>query len=153
MSSDSHSPFKSSYEPLTLPEGGFVSKIPPHLLHDCDEQTRWLMNEISRASQAIDWTCQGLVETHDQVRRTNGRLLKAESDLSEVHASVTTLNDKATVMEPIFKPLAQFMGLWQYTWFRWICYAALFFFFTYALPYYLVHPISLDTLFNHLLGP
>ena len=150
--SDSQPPFKSSYPPLKVPDGGWKSAIPEHLLADADPATKWIMEEMSKNSQAIEWACHGLVDTNEQVRKTNGRLLKAEAELTEAKGSVVTLNEKATVMEPLFKPLSQFMSLWDYKWFRVICYIALFFFFTYALPFYLQHPISLDSLFSLLTG-
>lgn len=154
MSTDSNAPFpKSPYPPLTLPEGGFKSNLPEHLLADADPATRWIMEQLSKNTQAVEWACHGLTETHAQVRLTNGRLLKAEASIKDDEAKLDVLNEKASVMEPIFKPLSQFMGLWDYTWFRYICYAALFLFFTYLLPYYVAHPFSIETVFNHFLSP
>lgn len=135
-----------------MPDGGFASNIPPHLLDGADDQTRWLMNEMSKNSQGIEWTCHGLLDTNRQVRRTNGRLLKAEAEITDLSSKMESLETQAKAMTPFFKPLSQFAALWEYRVFRWVFYIAIFFFFTYLLPYYLQHPMSITDLGKLIFG-
>ena len=145
---DSTPPFKSSLPELKLPPGGFSSSIPEHLLKDADPQTAWLMHEISKNTAATEFACRAAVTHNDHLRTLNGRTSKSEEGIKAVKADIEVLTDKAKTMEPLFKPISQFMNLWEYRWFRWICYAALLLFFSYLLPYYIQHPISIDTLFK-----
>lgn len=145
--------FKSTIAELALPRGGFVSKLPPHLLQDADPQTAWIMHEMSKNTQATEFACHAVLEQNAHLRALNGKTYRNEKGLAEAKETVAALNKKAEVMEPMFKPLSQFMSLWEYAWFRYICYAAGFFFLTYALPYYVAHPVSIQTVFTKLFGP
>lgn len=145
-------PFESRYPELSLPPGGWKSTLPDHLLEGADPQTLFIMHELSKNSQATEFACRGVVELSQHLRALNGKTYKTEKGLGEARSEVDILNDKAATMEPIFKPLNYFMNLWDYRVFRWICYASIFFFFTYLLPWYIAHPISIETLINHFLS-
>lgn len=149
-STESTPPFKSAYPPLERPN--FQPSVPGFLLEGASEQDRYIIEQLSLVNQYAQWAVTTEMSTHEQVLKTNGRLLRAEKGLDEAKEKLEALNKKAEVMEPLFKPLSQFMGLWDYKWFRWICYIAGFFLFTYALPYYLKHPVSIETLFTKLFG-
>lgn len=149
---ESTPPFESRYPELSIPEHGFVSTIPPHLLEGVDEQTRWLLSEISRNTQATEFACRGVVDLSRHLRTLNGKTYKNESGLGQLTEKVKEIDEQAKLIIPLSQPVAQFINLWGYRGFRWAFYAATFFFFTYLLPYYLAHPFSLETLFNRVLG-
>jgi hypothetical protein len=149
---DSSPPFHSTIAELTLPVGGFVSTIPPHLLDGCDDQMRWLLSEVSKNTAATEFSCHGLVEANRHLRMLNGRTSKNERGLAAERMEIETLNEKAATMDPFFRPLSQFLTLWEYTWFKWLCGITAFFLFTYVLPWYLAHPISIEVIFNKWFG-
>jgi len=134
-----------------MPPEGFVSTIPPHLLDSCDEQTKWLLNEISKNTQATEFACHGVVVLSEHMRTLNGRTFKNEKAASLLADQVGVLQEQAKTMTPFFRPMTQFAGLWEYRAFKWIFWAAVFFFFTYALPYYLLHPFDISQFFKFFL--
>lgn len=72
---------ESSYAALKPPEE-FKSQIPDHLLADATPQDKHIMAALSINSQYSAWLVNAALETHSQVRRTNGKLLKAEAEIS-----------------------------------------------------------------------
>lgn len=152
MSSESPPPYKSSIADLSLPKEGFKSNLPPHLLEGCDEQTKWLLNEVSKNTAMTEFAIHAVIEQNSHLKMLNGKTFKNEKGLAEAREKLDSLDNKATVMEPLFKPLSQFMGLWEYKMFRWGVYIVAFFLLTYVLPYYLTHPISLPGLWTLLFG-
>lgn len=144
--------FKSSLPELRLPAEGFQSSLPPHLLEGADEQTRYIMNEISRNSAATEFACRAAVTHNEHLRTLNGRTGKNEKHIGDTESDVKTLKEQVSAASPLFKPVAMFVALWEYRAFRWVFYGAAFFFFTYLLPWYLKNPISIETIVNHLLG-
>ena len=69
----------------------FQSDIPDHLLTNADPQSKWLMENMSVVLQATDYLVSEQTKQSDklekiekQVNHTNGRLLKAEGEISEV---------------------------------------------------------------------
>lgn len=147
--SDTSPPFESRYPELSLPEHGFQSTLPAHLLEGADEQTRYIMNEISRNSAATEFACRAAVDQSRHLRALNGKTFKNERGLAEARQHLDDLMEKAQIVEPLIKPVNQFMSLWEYRAFRWMVYITIFFFFTYLLPYYLQHPFDL----SHFFGP
>lgn len=146
----STSPFKSAYPPLIRPD--FKPSVPTFLLEGASEQDKYIIEQLSLVNQYAQWSVTTEMQTHEQVLKTNGRLIKAEKELEQTRAQLSELAERAAIMEPLFKPLSQFMGLWDYRLFRYGCYIVLFFLITYALPYYLTHPISLSSLWTLLFG-
>lgn len=137
-----------------MPSEGFVSTLPPHLLENCDEQTKWLLNEISKNTQATEFACRGVVTLSEHMRGLNGKTYKNERAAAVLGDKVEALEEQAKAMTPFFRPMTQFAGLWEYRLFKWIFFAALFFFFTYALPYYLLHPFDISQFFKFFVpGP
>lgn len=143
---------ESSYPELKLPEEGFKSSIPESLLQNCDPQIRWIMEEISKNTQATTWVCQGLLDTNKQVRRTNGRLLKAESDVKQIKEVAEIQKEQNKAIAPFIKALSQFANLWQYRVFRWMVYLAILTIVLYIYPYFLAHKIELITFFTKFLN-
>ncbi len=90
--SDSNPPIppKSAYPELEKPE--FKSTIPPHLLIGASPSERYLMESQSRMESFMDWSARAHVMTHTAVKETNGRLLKAEANIS------TLKDDKRTIV-------------------------------------------------------
>jgi hypothetical protein len=153
MSNESTPPFVSRYPELSLPPGGWKSTLPEHLLEGADPQTLFIMHELSKNSQATDFACRAVIEQNAHLRALNGKTYRNERGLAEIKGSVDTLTEKAAIMEPLFKPLSQFMALWEYRLFRWGCYIVGFFLLTYALPFYLQNPLSLSGLWSLFTGP
>lgn len=73
----------STYAQLVAP-AEFKSQIPAYLLNGASDQDKHIMAELSIGSQYNKWLVNALVETHAQVRRTNGRLIRAEEDLKDL---------------------------------------------------------------------
>lgn len=90
-SDDSNIP-SSSY-PVLKPPGEMKSHIPSHLLVDASPQDQHIMHSLSISAQYNEWLVNALVETHGHVRRTNGRLLRAEADI------VSLKDDRKTVVK------------------------------------------------------
>ena len=77
-----NTPPESTYPQLDKPE--FTSKIPPHLLDDASPAEAHILGELSKLGQFAEWSTRAHLLTHDAVRRTNGRLIKAEGDIDEL---------------------------------------------------------------------
>ncbi len=73
-------PAESSYPPLHPPPE-YTSQIPAHLLVDASEQDKHIMHTLSIGSQYDRWLVEAAIRTHEQVRATNGRLLRAEASI------------------------------------------------------------------------
>lgn len=80
----------STYAPLQPPPE-FKSQIPEYLLADASPQDKHIMAELSIGAQCNRWLVNALVETHAQVRRTNGRLLRAEGDIKDLKGDTNTV--------------------------------------------------------------
>lgn len=70
---------ESSIPPVTLPEGGFQSRIPPYLLEGKSEAEQFILNEASKMSGFVEWAAPILVDMSMQTRRTNGRVSRLET--------------------------------------------------------------------------
>lgn len=70
---------KSDIAVLALPNGGFQSRIPAHLLKDKSEEEQYIFGEVSKMASFIEWSAPIIVATHEQSRRTNGRLKGLEA--------------------------------------------------------------------------
>lgn len=79
----SHEPLpESSYPPLERPV--FTSQIPPYLLEKASESDRYILAQLSILTQFIPWSVEAHLETNSLVRKTNGRLLRAEGDITDI---------------------------------------------------------------------
>lgn len=144
-------PYQSTVPELKMPPDGFVSNIPPHLLENCDEQTKWLLNEISKNTQATEFACHGVVKLSEHMRMLNGKTYKNERAAAILGDKVDALETQSKTMTPFFRPMTQFAGLWEYRIFKWAFWIVLFFILTYALPWYLSHPLDISQFFKLLL--
>lgn len=70
----------STYPPLDAP-AEFKSQIPAPLLVGASPIESYMLEQMSILRQYNDWKVNALVETHAYVRRTNGRLIRAEEDI------------------------------------------------------------------------
>lgn len=102
QSPESPQPFSSQYPELRIPEGGFKSSLPAHLLEGADAQTTFIMNEISRNSAATEFACRGAVELSTHLRALNGKTFRNES-------GVRALEDKVDGLAAEVKQLADQM--------------------------------------------
>ena len=92
---------QSQYPEIRLPEGGWQSSIPPHLLDNADPQMSWLMQEMSKNTQATEFCSRAAVDTNGQVRKTNGRLKSAEAKVIELQSDVAALKLQMAKIDPI----------------------------------------------------
>lgn len=83
-SDDSSSPIPESTYAALKPPGEFKSQIPSHLLVDATPQDQHILHTLSIGAQYSEWLVNAALETHSQVRRTNGRLLRAEADIAQL---------------------------------------------------------------------
>jgi hypothetical protein len=68
---------ESSYPEVKLPD--LKSDIPVHLLTDASPESKYILEQLSVLSQYAKWSAPVLVETNQQTRKTNGRLLRVEA--------------------------------------------------------------------------
>lgn len=104
--SPSDQPPQSDYPELSLPEGGWKSSIPEHLLKDAKPADRWLMEEMSKNSQATDFCSRAAVESNGLIRRTNGRLKGAEARIIDLTNEVAQLKADNLVLKAQILALA-----------------------------------------------
>ena len=81
---------ESSYPELVKPE--FKSQIPEHLLANASPAEKHMMAQLSRLASFADWSVEAHLSTNGAVRRTNGRLLKAEAKLEDIELDKKVLN-------------------------------------------------------------
>lgn len=78
MSHENTTP-ESTYPPLERPT--FTSQIPPYLLEKASDSDKYILAQLSTLSQFIPWAVTAALEGNALVRKTNGRLIKAEADI------------------------------------------------------------------------
>jgi hypothetical protein len=91
----------SDYPAISLPPGGFRSNLPEHLLKDASPADRWLMEEMSKNTQATEFSCRAAVDTNAQVRHTNGRVKSAEAKVADLQADVAALKTQMAAVNPL----------------------------------------------------
>lgn len=69
---------QSSYNYPELDKPEFKSSIPPHLLNNTDDQTKYVLKQLDMINQQNEWLIRAAVDTNEQVRHTNGRLKSIE---------------------------------------------------------------------------
>ena len=70
---------ESTYPALVKPE--FKSQIPAPLLESASESDRYIMEQLSILTQFADWSVNAHMVTDSSVRKTNGRLIRAEANI------------------------------------------------------------------------
>ncbi len=73
----------STYPPLE-PPGEFKSQIPEHLLGQMSDTDRYMLEQMSILRQHNDWSTKAHIGLDRNVRMTNGRLRRAESDIANL---------------------------------------------------------------------
>lgn len=68
--------------PILEPPGDFKSQIPEHLLVDASTADRYLMEQMSIMRQYMTWSVGAHLSADKNLRRTNGRLMKAEGNIA-----------------------------------------------------------------------
>ncbi len=137
MSNQTVTPFESRYPELKIPDNGFQSTIPAHLLEGCDDQMRWLMEEISKNTQATEFACRGAVELSQHLRALNGKTYRNEKAVGEASQAIEDLQTQAAAVGPFLKPISMFANLWSYTLFKWFFVGGILFFLFIIYPWLL----------------
>lgn len=75
-------PNESTYPPLEKPE--FKSQIPEHLLAGASEAEKHIVSQLSILMQSAEWSIHAHLSTDQNVRKTNGRLIRAETDIGHM---------------------------------------------------------------------
>lgn len=127
----------SKYPALEKPQ--FKPMIPAFLTENASDQDKFIIESLSTLSQYVEWSVNTQLLVHDQVRRTNGRLMKAEEQIVDSQADVIGLKTQADAVSPFFKPVAMFSSLWEYRWFKWTFMLGIFVVLGLAYPYYVQH--------------
>lgn len=70
----SHPEDQSEIKAAELPHQGFQSQIPDYLLAGKSEAEIYILKEVSKMSQFIEWSAPILLDNNFQARRTNGRV-------------------------------------------------------------------------------
>ncbi len=150
MSTPTTPPFESRYPELSLPPGGWKSTLPEHLLIGADEQTAFIMHELSKNTQATEFACRAVLEQNAHLRSLNGKVYRNEQTIGEAQTELNALKDQASVVTPFIKPLSMFATLWEWTIFKWVFIGGIVFFLGVLYPYFL-HS-SFVTWLNTFLG-
>lgn len=69
---------------VKMPENGFQSDLPVSLLKDCTPKDRYLYEKLGEMEHFIKWSAPIMVNTNLQVRKTNGRVNKAEENIIQL---------------------------------------------------------------------
>ena len=137
QSQQSTPPFESRYPELALPEQGWKSTIPPTLLDGADPQMSWLLQEMSKNTQATEFACRGAVELSHYLRQLNGKTYRNEKAVGEAQQDLEDLKQQARVMTPFLKPVTMFATLWEYPLFKWFFVGGIIFFLLVLYPWLL----------------
>ena len=80
---------ESTYPPLTAPQ--FQSQIPDYLLKDATDQDKHIMAQLSVLTQISEWSIKAHISTMESVRKTNGRLIRAEENIQDLKGESDTV--------------------------------------------------------------
>lgn len=69
-----HPEDKSEMAIAEIPPQGFQSTIPEYLLKDKTEAEAYILTEVSKMSQFIEWAAPVILESNLNIRKTNGRV-------------------------------------------------------------------------------
>jgi hypothetical protein len=70
----SHPEDQSEIKAAEFPAGGLSSKIPEYLLEGKSEAEIYILKEVSKMSQFIEWSAPLILDNNLQARKTNGRV-------------------------------------------------------------------------------
>jgi len=74
----SHPENQSEIPIAEIPKNGFSSQIPAYLLDGKSEAEAYILTEVSKMSQFIEWAAPLLVDNNLQARKTNGKVKRLE---------------------------------------------------------------------------
>ena len=80
---------ESSYPSLIAPN--FQSQIPEYLLKDATDQDKHIMAQLSVLTQISEWSIKAHISTMESVRKTNGRLIRAEEHIKDLKGESNTV--------------------------------------------------------------
>ena len=70
----SHPEDQSEIKAAELPAQGFSSQIPDYLLAGKSESESYILKEVSKMSQYIEWSAPIILDSNLSIRKTNGRV-------------------------------------------------------------------------------
>ena len=70
----SHPEDQSEIKAAEVPPQGFQSQIPEYLLAGKSESEAYILKEVSKMSQYIEWSAPIIVDSNLSIRKTNGRV-------------------------------------------------------------------------------
>lgn len=114
----------SEYPELKLPDGGFKSEIPDFLLADSSKQEIFIMENLSKLTQALEWNTKATIDLSNGLRRTNGKVYKTlervnrlEENKDETDNKLDDINKELTENREILSDLKGAKSLFSKKWF------------------------------------
>jgi hypothetical protein len=92
---------ESSYEPISMPE--FASTIPPTLLVKVPDEMKWIMETLSRLTQAVDWLCHNIVEENKHLREMDTRRIETRLVVMALSEEQKQLKERVNRLEECYK--------------------------------------------------
>lgn len=80
---------------LELPQGGFKSDIPQHLLRGKSDGEVWLLEKASKMDNFIEWAAPVLVQINQHQRKTDSTVVSHGESIELIKKSVTELESFA----------------------------------------------------------
>lgn len=69
---------------VRIPDGGFKAEIPEFLLQDCSPKERYILEQLGALENYTKWSAPIAVDSNRSIRRTNGRVNRAEDDIKQL---------------------------------------------------------------------
>jgi Fe2+ transport system protein B len=88
---------ESSYEVISMPS--FESNIPPMLLEKVPQEIQWIMQNLSKLTQAVDWLCHNLVEENKHLREVDTRRIETRLVVSALSEEQKHMRDRVDKLE------------------------------------------------------
>lgn len=86
-------PINSDIPEIKLPDGGFQSKTPEYLLEGKVDSEKWMLQNMGKLMSFMEWAGPTLLSTHNEVRKTNGRVTKNARDIYDIKRNSAILSD------------------------------------------------------------
>lgn len=74
----------STYPKLERPD--FKSQIPAYLLESASDRDRFIIEQLNILTQFIPWSVEAHLLLDSNLRRTNGRLIRAEDNIAAIQS-------------------------------------------------------------------
>ena len=108
----------SEYEPLEKPE--FRPNVPGFLLEGASTQDRFIIETLSVLSQHAEWSTAAHIQTHNELRYTNGKVRHNKAVNDKLEGDVEALQKQVKSASSFLKIIGYLVFLWQYWLFRWL---------------------------------